>query len=229
MNDNHNGKHKEVLIPPRRLKNITMAAEADLPSQFGQFKIVGFIDHETGKEHSAIIKGDISRGSDIPCRVHSECHTGDVFGSLRCDCRNQLEAALEYIEKNGKGVVLYLRQEGRGIGLINKIKAYRLQQEGLDTVEANLELGLPAEARRFELAADMLNLLGVKSIRLLSNNPVKFQQLLAAGVKIRERVPITTATNPHNKFYLDTKKKKMNHVFSRSSELPLFQGATAGD
>lgn len=229
MNITSENAHKSILISPKRLENITMAAEADLPSQFGSFKIVGFFDHETGKEHSAIIKGDISGREEIPCRIHSECHTGDVLGSLRCDCRNQLEASLKYIEKRGTGVLLYLRQEGRGIGLINKIKAYRLQQEGFDTVEANLELGFPAEARRFELAAYMLDLLGVKSIMLLSNNPEKFQQLIAAGVDIRGRIPISIDANPHNKFYLDTKQKKMHHVFNNSSTLPVLEGAVAGD
>jgi len=221
-------KLRDVLIAPKQLENITMAAEADLPSQFGHFKVVGFIDHDTGKEHTAIIKGDISGKKDVPCRIHSECHTGDVLGSLRCDCRRQLEMALEYIEKEGLGVVLYLRQEGRGIGLINKINAYKLQEEGLDTVEANLELGLPAEARRFKIAAHMLNLLGVISIRLLSNNPLKFKELKEAGIKISGRLPITVRANPHNRFYLDTKQKKMHHVFSKSSRLPGHRKTAAG-
>ncbi|MBN1686458.1 MAG: GTP cyclohydrolase II [Spirochaetales bacterium] len=218
----YNEKHRGILISPKRYKNITMAAEADLPSKFGHFKIVGFFDEDTGKEHTAIIKGDITGGRNIPCRIHSECHTGDVLGSLRCDCRNQLENALEYIEKAGTGVVLYLRQEGRGIGLINKINAYRLQQEGLDTVEANVELGFPADSRSYELAANMLNLLGIRSIRLLSNNPDKFEQLRKAGIEILGRVPVTVRANPHNKFYLDTKKKKMRHVFDNSNSLPAF-------
>ncbi len=224
----YSDKHRDVLLSPKRLENITMAAEADLPTKFGHFKVVGFFDHENGKEHTAIVKGDITGGENVLCRVHSECHTGDVLGSLRCDCRSQLETALEYIEKAGTGVVLYLRQEGRGIGLINKINAYRLQQEGLDTVEANLELGFPADARRFDLAANMLSLLSVKSIRLLSNNPEKFEQLKAAGVKIRGRVAIAIRANPHNKFYLDTKKKKMRHVFNKSDTLPALEKAVAG-
>ena len=221
-------KHREILLAPKRQGHITMAAEADLPTIFGHFKVVGFYDHETGKEHSAIIKGDIIGQRDLPCRIHSECHTGDVLGSLRCDCRSQLEAALSYIEDLGTGVVLYLRQEGRGIGLVNKIHAYRLQQEGYDTVEANLELGLPAEARRFDFVADMLNLCRIKSIRLMSNNPEKFEQLREAGVEITGRIPIEIGANPHNESYLETKKNKMNHIIDHSPKLPSVKKEAVG-
>lgn len=225
--DSHK-KHKEILLAPKRMGNITMAAEADLPTIFGHFKVVVFHDHASGKEHSAIIKGEISGQQDVPCRIHSECHTGDVLGSLRCDCRSQLETALSHIEDLGRGVVLYLRQEGRGIGLVNKIHAYRLQQEGYDTVEANLELGLPAEARRFDFVADMLDLCRVESIRLMSNNPEKFEQLSEAGVKITGRIPIEIGANPHNESYLRTKKKKMNHAIGGSLELPVLEREAVG-
>lgn len=212
-------------MTPRKHRMVTMAAEADLPSKFGKFKIIGFVDHVTGKEHSAIIKGDISSGESIPCRIHSECHTGDVLGSLRCDCRQQLEASLRYIEEKGRGIVLYLRQEGRGIGLVNKINAYRLQEEGLDTVEANEALGLPAEARQFSLAADMLRLLGISSIQLLSNNPVKFDALIEEGIEIESRVPVVVEANEHNRFYLETKRKKMHHDFAPKAQIPVGQPA----
>ena len=211
-------KYKDILIEPKELGNITMSAKAELPSKFGNFTIIGFLEKDTGKEHTAIIKGAISGREDVPCRIHSECHTGDVLGSLRCDCREQLEKALRFIEKNGLGVVIYLRQEGRGIGLINKINAYRLQQEGLDTVEANEELGFPAEARQYSLAADILKLLDVRSIKLISNNPAKFKSLNEAGVEILSRIPIAIKPNDYNREYLNTKKIKMNHNFDDSEE-----------
>ena len=222
MNSSMKNKYKDILLEPEECGNITMAAAAELPSRFGTFKIVGFLEKETGKEHSAIIKGDISGIEDVPCRIHSECHTGDVLGSLRCDCRDQLEKALQFIEKNGIGVVIYLRQEGRGIGLINKINAYRLQEEGLDTVEANEELGFPAEARKYSLAANILKLLNVKSIKLLSNNPAKFKGLNDEGIEILGRIPIAIEPNSHNRDYLNTKKEKMNHNFEDSEDLLSF-------
>lgn len=215
-------KYKDILIEPKQSGNIIMAAQAELPSEFGNFTIVAFLDKETGKEHSAIIKGSVYGKEEVPCRIHSECHTGDVLGSLRCDCRAQLEKSLRYIEKNGIGIVVYLRQEGRGIGLINKINAYRLQQEGLDTVEANEELGLPAEARQYNNAADILKILNVRSIKLLSNNPHKFECLTNAGIDIDSRIPIIIEPNRFNRNYLDTKKVKMNHSFN-DSEKPLIK------
>jgi GTP cyclohydrolase II len=220
-----NEQYEKILMTPRKHGLVTMAAEADLPTSFGNFKIIGFKEHMSGKEHTAIIKGEITSEDNLPCRIHSECHTGDVLGSLRCDCRQQLEASLRYIESKGRGIVLYLRQEGRGIGLINKINAYRLQEEGLDTVEANEALGLPAEARQYALAADMLTLLGVNSIQLLSNNPVKFDALKKEGITINARVPIVVKANDHNRFYLDTKRRKMNHDFAPGSQVLVGQPA----
>lgn len=198
---------------------VTLAASASLPSQFGEFTIYGFLDPRTGKEHTAIVRGEISGKSDVPCRVHSECHTGDVLGSLRCDCRMQLETALKYIGKQEYGLVLYLKQEGRDIGLINKIKAYKLQDQGLDTVEANLALGLPEDGRTYDIAADMLRILEVESIKLLSNNPEKFKGLEDEGITITGRIPIVIESNRHSNFYLKTKEAKMGHVFAPSSEV----------
>ncbi|OQX29095.1 MAG: GTP cyclohydrolase II [Spirochaeta sp. LUC14_002_19_P3] len=199
--------------------NITMSDQADLPSEFGTFTIVGFLEHGTGKEHSAIMKGRIEGEENVPCRIHSECHTGDVLGSLRCDCRKQLELALRYIEEQGKGVLVYLRQEGRGIGLINKINAYRLQQDGLDTVEANVELGLPPEARNYAFAASVLKLLKVKSISLISNNPAKFEGLKKEGIVITSRIPVAIESNAFNREYLNTKQSRLHHQFNDSKEV----------
>ncbi len=204
------------LESPRKMGSVSLIATADLPSRFGEFKIAAFLEEATGKEHSAIYRGRLDGGENIPCRVHSECHTGDVLGSLRCDCRSQLEKALTYIGQQRAGVVLYLRQEGRGIGLGNKIKAYRLQEIGLDTVEANEALGFPAEAREYTIAADMLRLLGVKSVRLLSNNPHKFDGLKSEGISITGRLPIIIEPNQHNRHYLETKVSKMGHDLNGS-------------
>ncbi len=204
-------------------RNIVISSKAKLPTEFGTFTIVGFLEQDFGKEHSAIIKGIIKEGENVPCRIHSECHTGDVLGSLRCDCRKQLEKALRFIEENGQGLVIYLRQEGRGIGLVNKINAYRLQEEGLDTVEANEELGLPPEARNYTFAARILKLLKVKSIKLLSNNPAKFTGLQEEGIKIMGRIPIAMEPNSFNRDYLNTKRTKMHHNFDDSEEFPVIQ------
>ena len=214
-----NGKIKNILMEAEEFGNIIMSAQAELPSQFGNFTIVGFLEKDTGKEHSAIIKGSVYGKENVPCRIHSECHTGDVLGSLRCDCRAQLEQSLRYIEKNGEGLVIYLRQEGRGIGLVNKINAYKLQQEGLDTVEANVELGFPAEARQYSNAAEILKILNVQSIKLLSNNPHKFRELRDEGISIHSRIPLIIEPNNYNRTYLHTKKTKMNHSFEKSEEL----------
>ncbi len=204
------------LDPPRSMGNVTLIATADLPSRFGEFKITVFYEESTGKEHSAIYRGELTGSADLPCRVHSECHTGDIFGSLRCDCRSQLETALSYVGQQPRGVVLYLRQEGRGIGLGNKIKAYRLQEAGLDTVEANVALGFPPEAREYRIAANMLRLLGVKSIKLLSNNPHKFDGLAKEGIEITGRIPLIIEPNQHNRRYLKTKALKMGHDLNGS-------------
>lgn len=214
---------EEQLESPRRMGSVSLIATADLPSRFGEFKIAAFYEEATGKEHSAIYRGDLRGVEDVPCRVHSECHTGDVLGSLRCDCRSQLEKALSYVGRQDAGVVLYLRQEGRGIGLGNKIKAYRLQEIGLDTVEANEALGFPAEAREYAIAADMLRLLGVGSVKLLSNNPHKFEGLKKEGIRITGRLPIIIEPNKHNRHYLETKVIKMGHDLNGSLKVVEFK------
>jgi GTP cyclohydrolase II len=192
---------------------ISLISRARLPTRFGDFSIFGFRDSRGNLEHTAIVRGDVNGMSDIPVRVHSECHTGDIFGSLRCDCRDQLEAALSYIGSRESGAVLYMRQEGRGIGLLNKIQAYNLQDQGRDTVEANEDLGLPADAREYQSAAAMLDLLGIGSIALMTNNPAKITALSDAGIRISSRIPIVIEPNVHNSRYLTTKKVRMGHLY----------------
>ncbi|MGB0653761.1 MAG: GTP cyclohydrolase II [Thermoplasmatota archaeon] len=190
------------------------AAAASLPTRFGDFRIVAYRDIPTGKEHVAVVKGDVSAGggADVLARIHSECLTGDIFHSLRCDCGAQLEETLRQIEQAGRGVVLYLRQEGRDIGLVGKIAAYELQEQGLDTVDANLELGHPADARTYEAARDMLSDLGVSSVRLLTNNPAKVEALEALGVHVAERLPLEVPPTEDNRDYLATKRERMGHL-----------------
>ncbi|HSK89644.1 MAG TPA: GTP cyclohydrolase II [Anaerolineales bacterium] len=192
--------------------SVRVVAMADLPTRFGQFHIVAFENNRDGKEHVAITKGDVISASNVPVRLHSECLTGDVMGSLRCDCRDQLEAALKKIGGMEKGMVLYLRQEGRGIGLINKIRAYSLQDEGLDTVEANLALGFRDDERDYEIAAHMLKALKIESVQLMTNNPKKIDQLTRYGVKVNGRIPHIMKPNEHNRFYLETKAAKSGHM-----------------
>lgn len=189
-------------------------SEANLPTKHGAFRIVAYRDMGTGKEHAAIVKGDPS-GKDVLVRVHSECLTGDLFGSLRCDCGDQLDEALAAIEAAGTGVVLYLRQEGRGIGLIDKIAAYELQEQGLDTVDANRRLGHPDDARTYEAAADILRDLGVASVQLMTNNPTKVTALEALGVRVTKRVAHESAAGPDNTDYLRTKRDRMGHLLDR--------------
>jgi 3,4-dihydroxy 2-butanone 4-phosphate synthase / GTP cyclohydrolase II len=195
----------------------------NLPSQFGQFKVYGYRNRLDGTEHIAIVKGDPATFHEEPVmvRVHSECLTGDALGSLRCDCRAQLQAALKMIENAGKGVVVYLRQEGRGIGLINKLKAYSLQDLGLDTVEANERLGFPADLRDYGVGAQMLSDLGVRQIRLITNNPRKIAGLKGYGLEMVDRVPLLIEANQFNSAYLTTKAEKLGHLFMRSSLLTL--------
>jgi GTP cyclohydrolase II len=205
-------EESEYLGKPRA-DDLVLVARAHLPTTHGDFEIVGFYEPSTGKEHTAIVKGDVTGKADVPLRVHSQCHTGDVLGSLRCDCQAQLEAALDYIGQQEFGVVLYLIQEGRGIGLLNKIKAYQLQDLGLDTIEANVYLGFSPDARRYANAAQMIRLLGIESIALLTNNPEKIQGLGAEGITVTRRLPLVIPENPHNKSYLETKKLHMGHLF----------------
>jgi GTP cyclohydrolase II len=192
---------------------VQLVAKVELPTRFGTFMLYGFHDGKDNLEHTAMVRGDVHGKEDVPVRVHSECHTGDVFGSLRCDCREQLEASLEYVAGQDFGAVIYLKQEGRGIGLLNKIKAYRLQDLGLDTVEANHFLGYPAEARDYQVASDIIDLLGIKSIALLSNNPDKIEKLERDGVTITRRIPLVIPPNPYNTHYLETKRIKMGHLY----------------
>lgn len=187
-------------------------AQAKLPTPWGEFTIVGFEELATGKDHIAMVFGDINQFQPILTRVHSECLTGDALFSLRCDCGFQLEAALKQIAEQGTGILIYHRQEGRNIGLLNKIKAYALQDQGYDTVEANHQLGFAADERDFTLCAEMLDLLGVKEIRLLTNNPKKIEVLTQAGIKITERVALEVGENPNNEHYLQTKAEKMGHI-----------------
>lgn len=202
------------LIEYRKLHEpiITLAAESKLPTEFGDFKIFVFKNYLDHKEHLAIVKGDVNGLENVLVRVHSECLTGDVFGSKRCDCGEQLHHALRTIEKEGHGVVVYMRQEGRGIGLTNKIKAYALQEQGLDTVEANVELGFPPDMREYSLAAQIIRFLGIKSVSLITNNPLKKTSLEHWGITVNKRVPVIVKANNINAGYLQTKKEKMGHL-----------------
>ncbi len=189
----------------------------NLPSDYGNFKAYGFLDRKTGKEHIALTKGDIKK-EGVLTRIHSECLTGDVLGSRRCDCGSQLHKALQNIEKNGEGVLLYLRQEGRGIGLFNKLKAYELQENGYDTVDANLELGFPEDMRDYKIASEMLERLGVKSVNLMTNNPDKINQLEKYGINVAKRCPIEIKSNDTDRKYLEIKATRMGHELEEFKE-----------
>jgi 3,4-dihydroxy 2-butanone 4-phosphate synthase / GTP cyclohydrolase II len=193
---------------------VVKVAEAKLPTQFGDFKIIAYRSNTDPTEHVAVVMGNVATDEPVLVRVHSQCLTGDVFHSMRCDCGEQIEMAMQRIAEAGRGVVLYMRQEGRGIGLHNKIKAYALQDKGMDTVEANLALGFKADQRDYGVGAQILADLGIKKMRLMTNNPKKMSGLSAYGLKIVEQLPITTEPNKHNKRYLSTKQKKMGHLLS---------------
>jgi len=220
---------------------VRIAAIAELPSRFGRFQVVAFWNNRDGKEHAAFVHGDVTGARKVPVRLHSECLTGDAIGSLRCDCRDQLEAALRGIGEMDNGILLYLRQEGRGIGFLNKVRAYGLQDHGLDTVEANLALGFRDDEREYGVAAHMLFSLKVLSIRLMTNNPRKIRGLEELGITVADRIPLIIPPNPFNRFYLETKHSKSGHllgpdgkqrlveqmdppVIEGMSEEPLFDG-----
>lgn len=200
------------LIQKFEIDAVPFVAKAHIPSLFGQFTVYGFLEKASGQEHLAIVSGDLDSRRRHTLRIHSECLTGEVFGSLKCDCRQQLEGALREIGERG-GVVLYLRQEGRGIGLLNKLKAYALQEQGLDTVEANHRLGFADDLRSYAPALEMLRFFGLREVRLLTNNPHKVEALEAAGIDV-QRAAHQPASNPHNLLYLKTKAKKSGHLLN---------------
>lgn len=213
-------KHNIKIISIRdliayRLKTesiVEKGVEVNMPTQFGNFRLIPFLQKSNGQEHIALFKGDLKSSEPILVRMHSSCATGDIFGSLRCECGEQLQKAMEMIEKEGRGVIVYLNQEGRGIGLMEKMKAYKLQEEGLDTVDANLHLGHNADERDYGVGAQILRHLGVTKMRLLTNNPVKRVGLEAYGLTVEENIPIEVIPNLHNEFYMKTKKERMGHI-----------------
>ncbi len=205
--------------------SVRFIADCKLPTPFGVFTMHGFEEVETGKEHIALTMGDVADGTPVLARTHSECLTGDALFSMRCDCGYQLEEALSSIAREGRGVLLYLRQEGRGIGLLNKIRAYHIQDQGADTVEANEQLGFPADMRDYSMCGPMLAHLGIKAIRLMTNNPRKVKALTEMGIEVAERVPLEVGRNPHNKRYLATKAGKLGHWLATHQDDDLPSGS----
>ncbi|MCC7201707.1 MAG: GTP cyclohydrolase II [Nitrospirae bacterium] len=209
---------------------VRIDAIANLPSRYGQFQVAAFYNNRDDKEHGALIHGNVVDQEDVVIRLHSECVTGDVFGSLRCDCHDQLVTALRTIGRMKMGVLIYLRQEGRGIGFVNKIRAYALQEEGLDTKEANIALGFHDDEREYSVAAHIIQSLKIKSVRLMTNNPQKIAELKQYGVNVTERIPLIIPPNKHNRFYLETKEKKFGHLlegvagrFQEQMDVPVFK------
>src|SRR5512138_1551523 len=202
----------------RRSHVVELYSEAPLPTTRGTFRVVVFRDRRNQHEHVAMVMGEVAGGEAVPVRVHSECLTSEVLGSLKCDCRAQLDRALDLVAERGRGVLLYLRQEGRGIGLGNKIRAYALQAEGHDTYEANRLLGFPDDLRRYDVAADMLRLLGVRSVELVTNSPQKLAALTEAGVRVRGRIQLPSPSNPHNVEYLRVKRERTGHLIVTDDE-----------
>lgn len=196
---------------------IERVTETRMPTRYGDFTAYGYVNLLNGEYHVALVKGEVGDGKDVLCRVHSQCLTGDTFGSLRCDCGQQLSAAMVQLEKEGRGILLYMSQEGRGIGLINKLRAYELQDRGMDTLDANLALGFEGDLREYYIAAQMLKSLGVSSVRLLTNNPDKLSQLTEYGIRITQRVPIQAEATEYDMFYLRTKQERMGHILEFNS------------
>lgn len=205
-------KHAVDTEAHAEIVNVHVLATAKLPTRFGEFKIVAIENDKDGLEHVALVKGDVNGADDVPLRMHSECLTGDVLSSLRCDCREQLMSAMRRMAEGELGIILYMRQEGRGIGLHNKIRAYELQDKGMDTVQANHALGFPADLREYSVAAAMLKSLGVKSVVVLTNNPSKIAGLERSGISVHERISHVVPPNSHNKKYLQTKMEKLHHL-----------------
>lgn len=208
----------QVLPSRKPTQNLERYSEADIPTERGMVRTVVFRDRRNGREHVALVVGQVTDKEGVPVRVHSECLTSEVFGSLKCDCREQLDRALDFVSQAGVGVVLYLRQEGRGIGLGNKIKAYALQAKGYDTYEANRQLGFADDLRSYDIAAEMLRSLDVRSVDLITNNPLKIAGLVEEGIPVRRRIPSRTEHNPHNVGYLKTKRERTGHLIELFAE-----------
>lgn len=200
------------------MSSVSLIASSKLPTPWGTFTLVGFKETATGKDHAALVMGDITTPEPVLSRIHSECLTGDALFSLRCDCGFQLQAAMQRIAAEQRGVLLYVRQEGRGIGLLNKIHAYNLQDQGADTVDANVALGFAADLRDYTICGDMLKLLGVTSLRLMTNNPKKLNAMAKMGIPVVERVPLQEGKNPFNEFYLETKAGKLGHMLTAEDD-----------